>query len=79
MLLLGVLLCMWCLTVVAQLVPFGIFYVTQPVEKSLGFLCEEGLRIISLPCDSSPGKLEAADLPKFGVGFYLVGSGERRH
>lgn len=49
------------------------------MEKSLRFLCEEGLRIVSLLCDSSPGKLEAADLPKLGVVFYLVGSGEQRH
>lgn len=79
MLLLGVLLCMWYPTVVAQMVPiWGILSYTAH-GKIPWFLCEEGLRIVSLLCDSSPGKLEAADLPTFGIAFYLVGSGEQRH
>lgn len=49
------------------------------MEKILSFLGEEGLRIISLPRDNSSGKLEAVDLPKFGVFLCVVGSGERKH
>lgn len=36
--------------------------------KILSFLSEEGLRMISLPCDNSSENLEAVDLPKFSGG-----------
>ena len=48
----------------------GCFMLPSPWKKILSFLCEEGLRIISLPCDNSSGKLEAVDLPK--LGFFCV-------